>query len=122
MNDAKSCENEEALRDFLLDIECLDELLPWTRRVNLFDILKISRILKKPGPFSGVFHVGSCLAFIHIKAHKRPVRTERNGINELLLMKEQVVLISGLIEKADVDSDPIMCIGTGIFMLQAFEP
>ena len=43
MNDAKSFENEEALRDFLLDIECLDELLPWTRRVNLFDILKISR-------------------------------------------------------------------------------
>ena len=37
MNDAKDFENEEALRDFLLDIECLDELLPWTQRVNLFD-------------------------------------------------------------------------------------
>lgn len=43
MNDAKDFENEVALRDFLLDIECLDELLPWTQRVNLFDILKISR-------------------------------------------------------------------------------
>ena len=84
--------------------------------------LSVETILKKPGPFSGVFHVGSSLAFIHIKVHKRPVRTERDGVDVLLLMKEQVVLISGLIEKADVDSDPIMCIGTGIFMLQAFEP
>ena len=35
--------DEEALQNFLLDIDCLDELLPWTRRFNLFDILKISR-------------------------------------------------------------------------------
>ena len=35
--------DEEALQNFLLDIDCLDELLPWTKRFNLFDILKISR-------------------------------------------------------------------------------
>lgn len=35
--------DEEALQNFLLDIDCLDELLLWTRRFNLFDILKISR-------------------------------------------------------------------------------
>lgn len=34
---------EEALQNFLLDIECLDELLPWTGTFNLFDVLKISR-------------------------------------------------------------------------------
>lgn len=35
--------DEEALQNFLLDIDCLDELLPWTKRFNLFDVLKISR-------------------------------------------------------------------------------
>ena len=35
--------NEEALQKFLLDIECLDELLPWTGTFNIFDVLKISR-------------------------------------------------------------------------------
>ncbi|MBQ2405475.1 MAG: PD-(D/E)XK nuclease family protein [Lachnospiraceae bacterium] len=35
--------NEEALQNFLLDIGCLDELLPWTGKFNLFDVLKISR-------------------------------------------------------------------------------
>lgn len=34
---------EEALQRFLLDIECLDELLPWTSKFNLFDVLKITR-------------------------------------------------------------------------------
>lgn len=34
---------EEALQDFLLDIECLDELNQWTRKFNIFDVLKISR-------------------------------------------------------------------------------
>lgn len=36
--------DEEALQDFLLDIDCLNELLPWTKRFNLFDVLKISRM------------------------------------------------------------------------------
>ncbi len=36
-------EYEEALQNFLLDIDCLDELLPWTGKVNVFDILKVSR-------------------------------------------------------------------------------
>lgn len=36
-------ENEKALQEFLLDIECLDELLPWTGKFNLFDVLKVSR-------------------------------------------------------------------------------
>ena len=35
--------NEEALQNFLLDIECLNELQPWTGHFNLFDVLKISR-------------------------------------------------------------------------------
>ncbi len=34
---------EEALQRFLLDIDCLDELLPWTGKFNIFDVLKISR-------------------------------------------------------------------------------
>lgn len=39
----KELTNEEALQNFLLDIECLDELLPWTGKFNLFDVLKITR-------------------------------------------------------------------------------
>lgn len=35
--------NEEALKKFLLDIDCLNELLPWTGKFNLFDVLRISR-------------------------------------------------------------------------------
>ena len=34
---------EKALQDFILDIDCLDALLPWTGKFNLFDVLKISR-------------------------------------------------------------------------------
>lgn len=33
-----------ALKEFLLDIECLDPLSEWTSKFNLFDILKISRV------------------------------------------------------------------------------
>ena len=32
------------LKEFLLDIECLDPLAEWTSRFNLFDILRISRV------------------------------------------------------------------------------
>lgn len=32
------------LKEFLLDIECLDPLAEWTSRFNLFDILKITRV------------------------------------------------------------------------------
>lgn len=39
----KNSEEEKALQGFLLDIECLDELLPWTGKFNLFDVLKVSR-------------------------------------------------------------------------------
>ena len=35
--------DEEALKNFLLDIDCLNELQPWTGHFNLFDVLKISR-------------------------------------------------------------------------------
>ena len=38
-----TAEDEKALRDFLLDEDCLEELLPWTERFNIFDVLKISR-------------------------------------------------------------------------------
>lgn len=33
----------KALKDLLLDIECLDPLAEWTSKFNLFDILKITR-------------------------------------------------------------------------------
>ena len=39
----KQKSDEEVLQDFLLDIECLDELNHWTRKFNIFDILKVSK-------------------------------------------------------------------------------
>lgn len=36
-------DDAKVLRDFLLDIECLDPLSEWTSKFNLFDILKITR-------------------------------------------------------------------------------
>lgn len=42
MNDMQ-LNNEQALKDFLLDIECLEELAPWISKSNIFDILKISK-------------------------------------------------------------------------------
>lgn len=35
--------DEDILKNFLLDIDCLDELSTWTNKFNLFDILKISK-------------------------------------------------------------------------------
>lgn len=35
--------DEQALQNFLLDIDCLDELNQWTEKFNIFDVLKISR-------------------------------------------------------------------------------
>lgn len=35
-------ENNEALRKFVTEIDCLDKLYAWTGKVNVFDILKIS--------------------------------------------------------------------------------
>ena len=32
-----------ALKKFLLDISCLDQLSEWTKKFNLFNVLKISR-------------------------------------------------------------------------------
>lgn len=43
MKDGSALTDEEVLQNFLLDIDCLDELVPWTKRFNLFDVLKISR-------------------------------------------------------------------------------
>lgn len=40
-NDALT--DEEALKEFLLDIDCLNSLRPWISRVNIFDVLKVSR-------------------------------------------------------------------------------
>ncbi|HJE92677.1 hypothetical protein [Anaerotignum lactatifermentans] len=34
-------ENEQALKEFLLDISCLDQLAEWSDSFNLFDVLKI---------------------------------------------------------------------------------
>lgn len=36
--------DEQALKEFLLDIECLDPLSAWTSKFNLFDILRIKRV------------------------------------------------------------------------------
>ena len=33
----------KALRNFLMDIDCLDALIEWTSRFNIFDILKITQ-------------------------------------------------------------------------------
>lgn len=41
--DNKYSEEEQALKNFLLDIDCLDPLTHWTSKFNLFDILKITR-------------------------------------------------------------------------------
>lgn len=35
--------DEEAIKKFLLDIDCLDPLDEWTKKFNLFDILKVTR-------------------------------------------------------------------------------
>ena len=46
MSDKKTT-NEQALKDLLFDIDCLDELAPWTTKLNIFDVLKVSRAEKK---------------------------------------------------------------------------
>lgn len=43
MAENNTISDEQALLDFLLDIECLDKLLPWTGKFNLFDVLKVSK-------------------------------------------------------------------------------
>ena len=35
--------SEQALMEFLMDIECLDSLLPWSRGLNFFDVLRITK-------------------------------------------------------------------------------
>lgn len=35
--------DEQALKEFLLDIDCLNKIDPWISKFNLFDVLKISR-------------------------------------------------------------------------------
>ncbi len=42
MSDSKLTD-EQALKQFLFDIDCLEELAPWTAKLNIFDILKINR-------------------------------------------------------------------------------
>lgn len=37
--------DEEALKNFLLDIDCLNELQPWTGHFNLFDVLRQHRTI-----------------------------------------------------------------------------
>ena len=39
----KEISDEEALQNFLLNEDCLNELLPWTGQFNIFDVLKLSR-------------------------------------------------------------------------------
>lgn len=40
---SETISDEEALKNFLLDIDCLDQLDEWTGKFNMFDILKITR-------------------------------------------------------------------------------
>ena len=35
--------DEQAIKNFLLDIECLEELSPWASKLNIFDVLRIER-------------------------------------------------------------------------------
>ena len=35
--------NEQALKNFLMDVECLNQLSPWSGKMNIFDVLKITR-------------------------------------------------------------------------------
>ncbi|WP_301010684.1 PDDEXK-like family protein [Anaerotignum lactatifermentans] len=44
MNQEIYNENEQALKEFLLDISCLDQLAEWSDSFNLFDVLKITRV------------------------------------------------------------------------------
>lgn len=44
MNQKIYNENEQALKEFLLDISCLDQLAEWSDSFNLFDVLKITRV------------------------------------------------------------------------------
>ena len=44
MNQEIYNENEQALKEFLLDIFCLDQLAEWSDSFNLFDVLKITRV------------------------------------------------------------------------------
>ena len=39
----EEADGAKALKEFLLDIECLEPLAEWTSKFNLFDILKITR-------------------------------------------------------------------------------
>ncbi|MEG0157094.1 MAG: hypothetical protein RR661_05540 [Anaerovoracaceae bacterium] len=35
---------EQALKDFLLDIDCLEQLEDWTDEFNLFEVLRITNM------------------------------------------------------------------------------
>jgi hypothetical protein len=43
MNSCLKDSNEKVLKDFILDIDCLEPLNEWTNKFNLFDVLKITR-------------------------------------------------------------------------------
>ena len=40
---AGSTDDEKAIKEFLLDIQCLDKLSQWSGHFNLFDVLKVSK-------------------------------------------------------------------------------
>lgn len=42
--EAEQHEDLQVLKDFLLDINCLDPLSEWSNKFNIFDILKITRV------------------------------------------------------------------------------
>lgn len=40
-SEEKNLQELQEVENFLEDIECLDELKPWTSKFNLFDVLKL---------------------------------------------------------------------------------
>ena len=44
LDETQEKDDATALKDFLLDIQCLDPLAEWTNTFNLFDILKLTRV------------------------------------------------------------------------------
>ena len=119
MNTSFIIEDENSLKKFLLDEDCLEELTPWTRRFNIFDVLKISRTeirhsnmlgwLLDPNENHGLedkllralFHIAvsgdeeyNVFNFLLLDFHSFVVLREWKNIDMLLLSKEEKTLVA----------------------------
>ena len=70
----------------------------------------------------GGFHVRRCAAFIHIEPCKGPARAEADGVQKLLFMGGQIILVLGLVEIADIHRHTERMIRLRAFVLDAFQP